>query len=71
MASTNAQIRFGPLVGRRVADLDLEEADSLDIDFSSREGWGLGAAVEFDLGRHLDICLEPMYLEKGAEKQKG
>jgi hypothetical protein len=69
MASATAQIRFGPLVGRRIANLDLEEADSLDIDFSSREGWGVGAALEFDLGRNFDICLEPMYLQKGAEKQ--
>jgi opacity protein-like surface antigen len=69
MASATAQIRFGPLVGRHIANLDLKEADSLDIDFSSREGWGVGAALEFDLGRHLDVRLEPMYLEKGAEKQ--
>ena len=67
--SATAQIRFGPLVGRRMANLDLGAADSLRTDFSTRTGWGIGGVVEFDLGRHLDLRLEPMYLQKGADKE--
>ncbi len=69
MTSVAAQIRVGPLVGRRVADLDLETSDSLYTDFSTRTGWGIGAVIDFDLGRHLDARLEPMYLQKGVEKE--
>ncbi|MFQ6115252.1 MAG: porin family protein [bacterium] len=67
--SAVAQLRIGIVCGRTESKLSLEELDSLKTDFSTRTGLGLGAVIDFGSSQFFNIRLEPMYLQKGAEKE--
>ena len=59
----NNQIGF--IGGVNIANLEEE-----DSDFSSLTGFGFGAVLDFPLGDKFSLCLQPMYLQKGASQEE-
>ena len=61
-AQTN---QIGFIAGINIANLEEE-----DSDFSSLTGFGVGGVLDFALGEKFSLCLEPMYLQKGASEEE-
>ena len=65
--AANAQTnQIGFIAGINIANLEEE-----DSDFSSLTGFGFGGVLDFALGDKFSLCLQPMYLQKGASEEEG
>lgn len=58
--------QIGFIGGINIANLEEE-----DSDFSSLTGFGFGGVLDFALGDKFSLCLQPMYLQKGASEEEG
>jgi len=60
-AQTN---QMGFIGGINIANLDEESSD-----YNSLTVFGFGGVAEFGLGEKMGLCLQPMYLQKGASEE--
>jgi len=62
-----AQVKLGIIGGLNIANLNGEDADGSNIDFSSRTALGVGGILDIGLSENVALRLEPMYLQKGGK----
>jgi hypothetical protein len=63
----SAENRLGVVVGVNFADLDTND----DPNVTTLTRPAIGAVIDIGFGEHLDLRLEPMYLQKGGELEPG
>lgn len=62
-----AQVKLGVMGGANFANLNGNDVDGSQIDFSSRTGFGLGGVLDIRLSKDISLRFTPMYLQKGGE----
>ncbi|MFC1683313.1 porin family protein, partial [Candidatus Zixiibacteriota bacterium] len=60
---------IGIIGGQNRANLEWEEPEYPDIEYSTRSGAVFGGVLGITLGGNLDLRLEPSYLQKGAKRE--
>jgi opacity protein-like surface antigen len=53
-----------------IAGINIANLEEDDTDFNSLTGFCVGGVIDFTLGEKVSLCLEPMYLQKGASEEE-
>jgi opacity protein-like surface antigen len=67
-ATAGAQVNIGFLGGVNIANVSLDpEIEGVEV--SSRTAFGFGGVFEYGFGEFISVQVEPMYLQKGADRK--
>ncbi len=62
-----AQVKIGVMGGANLANLNGNDVDGSELDFSSRTLFGVGGVLDIGLSENISLRFTPMYLQKGGE----
>lgn len=66
MAVSAQNTRIGVIGGINLANISTEEED---MEPKSITAYGFGGVLDFAMGENMSLCIEPMYLQKGAKEE--
>src|SRR5436190_16355513 len=64
--SSHAGMQFGAIGGLNIANLDIDESNSLNV----RTTFAIGGVIDFGISERFGIRAEPMFVSKGAKAQE-
>ena len=67
VSSTNAQVKIGLMGGMNFSTAYQQQFFFADAEYKTKMLFG--GIVDIQLSRHISICLEPLYIEKGSERE--